>query len=214
MAVVIGIGAGGHSKVVIDILQEYSSCSIFGLLDKNPQLHGKYVSGIPVLGDDSLLDDLLLKGVGHAFIGVGSSGDPQPRINLYNTAVGKGFKIISVIHPSATVSKSVDIGIGCTIMAAAVVNPHARIGQNVIVNTGAIVEHDCFIQDHAHIATGAKLSGQVLVGTASHIGAGAVVRQDITIGDHSVVGAGAVVVRNVPDNTTVVGVPARPIAGR
>ena len=211
MNIAVGIGAGGHSKVVIDILQLSSSWSIFGLLDANRDLHGKSVSGIPVLGDDSLLDDLLSRGVDHAFIGVGSSGDPGARVRLYNLAIKKGYNLVSAIHPSAIVAKSADIGIGITIMATAVINPHNRIGQNVIINTGAIVEHDCLIQDHVHIATGAKLTGQVQVGIASHIGAGAVVRQNIKIGNNSIVGAGAVVVNHVPDNTTAVGVPAKPL---
>lgn len=65
------------------------------------------------------------------------------------------------------------------------------------------------IGDHTHSATGSVLAGNVEIGSLSHIGAGAIVRQAITIGSRSVVGAGAVVIRDVQDDTTVYGNPAR-----
>ena len=65
------------------------------------------------------------------------------------------------------------------------------------------------IGDFSHIAPGAVLCGNVKVGRKSFIGAGAVIRQGIIIGDNVMVGAGAVVIRDVPDNTTVVGNPQR-----
>ena len=199
MTNVIGLGAGGHSKVIIDILETSSSYTIYGLLDPDKNKHGTYICGIPVLGDDSLLDNLIDTGIEHAFIGIGSSGNPNIRISLYNLVLGKGYSIISAIHSTATISKFSEIGQG------------AGIGENVIINTGAIIEHDCVIQSHTHIATGAKLAGNVRVGSGSHIGAGAVIRQNIRIGSNSIVGAGAVVINHVPDNTTVVGVPAKPL---
>ena len=211
MTNVIGLGAGGHSKVIIDILETSSSYTIYGLLDPDKNKHGTYICGIPVLGDDSLLDNLIDTGIEHAFIGIGSSGNPNIRISLYNLVLGKGYSIISAIHSTATISKFSEIGQGTSIMAAAIINPNSYIGENVIINTGAIIEHDCVIQSHTHIATGAKLAGNVRVGSGSHIGAGAVIRQNIRIGSNSIVGAGAVVINHVPDNTTVVGVPAKPL---
>ena len=77
------------------------------------------------------------------------------------------------------------------------------------MNCAAVVEHDCVVGAHTHVATGAILCGGVKVGELSHIGAGAVIRQGIRIGARAVVGAGAVVVKDVPDDTTVMGVPAR-----
>jgi len=60
-----------------------------------------------------------------------------------------------------------------------------------------------------HISPGARLAGGVCVGDLSWIGIGASVRQLVTIGARVVVGAGAAVVSDVPDDFTVVGVPAR-----
>ena len=208
MIPVVGFGAGGHAKVVIEVLRSMLTYEIVGLLDTQLE-RGANILGVEVLGDDSLMAELKERGIEHAFIGVGTVGDAQPRRQLYQKVVGAGLQIVPAIHAAAVVSVSAQIGVGPTIMAGAIVNANAVIGDNVIVNTGAIVEHDCVIGDHTHIATGARLAGGVHVGPGSHIGIGAVVRQEIKIGEGAIVGAGAVVVRDVPPGTTVIGVPAR-----
>jgi len=209
MIPVVGFGAGGHAKVVIEILRSMQEYKIVGLLETQDALWGTSVLGVEVLGDDSSMAELKQRGIKHAFIGVGTVGDAQPRRRLYQKVSEFGFEIVPAIHAAAIVSSSAQIGDGPTIMAGAIVNADAVIGDNVIVNTGAIVEHDCVIGDHTHIATGARLAGGVQVGPGSHIGIGAVVRQEIRIGAGAIVGAGAVVVRDVPDGTTVIGVPAK-----
>jgi UDP-perosamine 4-acetyltransferase len=194
---------------VIEILRSLQGYHIVGLLDAQPELKGKSVLGVEVLGDDSMMAELKQRGVSHAFIGVGTVGDARARRELYEKVLGAGFEIVAAIHAAAVVTSSAQIGDGPTIMAGAIVNADAVIGKNVIVNTGAIVEHDCVIGDHTHVATGARLAGGVQVGPGAHIGIGAVVRQEITIGEGAIVGAGAVVVKNVPAGRTVMGVPAK-----
>jgi len=206
---VVGLGAGGHAKVVIEILQLMGGYELVGLLDPKKELWNTEVLGIPVLGGDDLLPKLYKEGVRHAFIGLGTVGDTRPRRELYEKARSYGFQIVRAIHPQAIVSSSAVIGDGPTVVAGAIINANARLGDNVIVNTGAIIEHDCIIGDHIHIATGARLASTVHVDGGAHIGIGASVRQCIHIGRNAIVGAGAVVVGDVPNNVVVVGVPAR-----
>ena len=209
MKQVVGLGAGGHARVIIDILRLSGEFDLIGLLDPDPALKGSLVEGVPVLGGDDQLPHLYRRGVTHAFIGVGSIGDTGPRKRLYLLARKLGFQLATAVHPQAVVAASAVLGPGVSVMAAAVINPGAWLGENVVVNTGALVEHGCALHDHVHIATGAHLGGGVQVGTGSHIGIGASVRQGIRIGCNSIVGVGAAVVDNVPDNVVVVGVPAR-----
>lgn len=209
MTKVVGLGAGGHAAVVIEILRAAGDVEIVGLLDPDPNLRNTSVLGVPVLGDDALLEALHEKDVRYAFIGVGGTGDTQPRQRLFATARSHGFDMIAAVHPSAVVSPSATLGFGPTVGAGAVINARARIGDNVIVNTGAIVEHDCVIGHHVHIATGARLAGAVTIGEGTHVGIGAVVRQCLNIGPDVLVGAGAVVVGDVSANVVVTGVPAR-----
>ena len=208
---VIGLGAGGHAKVVIEALQLTGGFDLAGMLDPKPEMADQRVLSVPVIGDDSMLPDLYTQGVRHAFIGLGGTGDNGPRTALYNKAASHGFDVISTIHPKAVISRSAKIGTGFTALAGAIVNAAASLGENVLVNTGAIVEHDCVIGDHVHIATGARLASTVTVGDGAHVGAGATIRQRIKIGAGALVGAGAVVVNDVPAGTVVVGVPAKPL---
>lgn len=214
MKEVIGLGAGGHAKVVIEILQLSGEYEVIGLLDPRSSLWQTDVLNVPVLGDDNLLPELYNQGVRYAFIGLGSVGDSGPRQRLYQRARDQKLEIVRAIHPQAWISPSAQVGYGPTIMAGAVINAAARLGEHVIVNTGATVEHDCVIGDHVHIATGAHLAGGVHVEAGAHIGLGASVLQGIHVGQDAIVGAGAVVVNPVPENTTVVGVPARIIQER
>jgi sugar O-acyltransferase (sialic acid O-acetyltransferase NeuD family) len=208
---IIGIGAGGHAKVLIEILQATGAVEIAGLLDVDPKLWKSKQLGIVVLGSDELLPKLFEDGIRQVFIGVGSTGESSLRRNLFAKAQRLGFVVIPCIHPRAVISPSAVFGEGPNVMAGAIVNSAARIGVNVIVNTGAIVEHDCLLEDHSHVAPGARLGSAVTVGEGAHIGIGASVRQGIRIGRNSVVGVGAAVVSDVPDDTIVVGVPARPL---
>jgi UDP-perosamine 4-acetyltransferase len=211
---VVGIGAGGHARVLLDMIRAIGAWEIVGLLDMDERLWGRDVDGVTVIGGDSRLAELYQSGVTHAFIGIGSSGESGPRKRAFNLVTGLGFRVVQILHPSAAVSPAATLGPGAAVMASAVVNTGSRIGVNVIINTGAIVEHDCVVDDHAHIATGSRLGGGVHVGEGSHIGIGASIRQRISIGRGSIVGAGAVVVEDVPDGMVVVGVPARPLRKR
>lgn len=206
---VIGVGAGGHAKVMLDIIRLMGIYQIVGLLD--PSCVGSEVDNVPVLGGDDLLPQLRAEGVEFAFIGVGATGNNTHRAKLFEKARTAGFSFFNVIHPTSILASNLQLGRGIAIMAGSIINPGTQIGDNVIINTGAIVEHDCNIRAHAHIAPGAVLCGGVYVDIGTHIGAGATVRQGITIGANALVGAGAVVVQDVPAQIVVAGVPARAV---
>ncbi len=208
---VVGLGAGGHAKVVLDILSFHGEFQVIGLTDADLARVGQYVLGVPILGGDDSLPRLRAEGVAGAFIGLGSVVDCRARRELFELARTLGFQMVNAIHPDTTVARSVQIGQGVAVMARAVLNPDVVLADNIIVNTGAQLDHDCLVGNHTHIAPGAHISGGVHVGDCVHIGVGATVIQGVRIGDGAIVGAGAVVLNDVPPNVTVVGVPARVI---
>jgi UDP-perosamine 4-acetyltransferase len=206
------LGGGGHAKVLIDSLQCSGAARPFAVLDVNESRWGADLQGIPVIGNDKMLPDLISRGVDSFAVGLGSVGDNSFREMLFHLGLSYGLQPLTIIHPSVVCSKWAEIGTGSQLLPGSIVNAAAVVGQNVIINSGAIVEHDCQIADHAHIATRACLASTVSIGRGAHIGAGSVVRQLISIGEGAVIGAGSVVVKDVPPHMVMVGVPAREIA--
>ncbi len=203
---VVVFGAGGHARVVIDALRAAGAFTPIAALD--PQVQGE-LDGVPVRGGDETAAALLAEGVGVAVIGIGSVGDPAARRRVHDEAVRLGFTLPAIVHPGAHVAATARLGAGCFVAAGAVVGPLATLGDGVIVNSNAVIDHECRVGAFAHVAPGAAVSGGVDIGDAAHIGTGAAVVQGVRIGARAVVGAGAAVVVDVPDDTVVVGVPAR-----
>jgi sugar O-acyltransferase (sialic acid O-acetyltransferase NeuD family) len=196
---IIIIGAGGHAKVVIDCVEQENKFHIDAVVDDNYK--NRTIFDFVVQRKDNKGKYAGQK----AIIAVGNCKTRQKIAqDLY-------AQYVTTIHPTATVSKYVKLGLGSQIFAAAVINPGAEIGNHVIVNTGAIVEHDCIVGDFVHLSPNCCLGGDVTVGAATHIGIGAIVIQGITIGSNVIIGAGAVVISDIPDNCTAVGIPAKPI---
>ncbi|MBI4367486.1 MAG: acetyltransferase [Deltaproteobacteria bacterium] len=208
---IIGLGAGGHAKAILEIVRAGAEYECVGLLDADARRHGQEVHGVEVLGGDALLAAMHARGIRHAFIGVGGIGDNRARRACFERARAAGLAVATLVHPRAIVSPSARLGAGTVILPGAIVHTDAVIGENVIVNTGAIVEHDCAIGDHVHIATGARLASTVRVSALAHIGAGATVIQCVRIGEGAVIGAGAVVIDDISAGVTAVGVPAKAI---
>ncbi len=208
---VILVGGGGHARQIIEIIMARATYHIAGITDNNPRKKKMLVDGIPVIGNDKILQAYFEKGIKQAFISLGSTDDTGLRISLYKMLKEIGFTLINVIHPSAIVSPLASMGTGNAIMAGSIINAHVKLADNCIINTGAIVEHDCVIQNHVHIATGAKLAGAVTVQEGSHVGIGALVKQGVTIGRQVIVGAGALVLEDIPDRVVCAGIPAKVI---
>lgn len=202
------IGGGGHCRSILDCVLRMGTYDDVGIVDFDSAASAL---GIPVVGTDDDLPDLLRYGWTHAFVSVGSVGSTALRRKLYQMAKDIGFEIPSIVDPSAQIAAGTEIGEGAFVGKLAVVNTSSRIGKCAIINTGAIVEHDCLVGEFSHISPGGVLCGQVTVGSDSHVGAGAVVRQQTVIGSRSIVGAGSVVVKDIPENVTAYGNPCKVI---
>jgi len=203
------VGAGGHGRVVLDILTNAREHEVVGFLDSNRELAGRRMDGRQVLGDLSLLPRLREEmNVEGAVVAIGDNG---VRRDFAQRIEDGGLELINAIHPSANLAHNVTLGRNTVVAAGALVCAHCQIGDSVILNTGCIVDHESMIGTATHICPGARLAGRVTVESGAFVGIGATIIQNIRLGYESVVGAGAVVISDVHPMTTVVGVPAREI---
>lgn len=207
---IVIIGAGGHAKVIADIIEQSKQFYIAGMIDTFLEVGtkcGKY----EVIGDESLLatrEDLSK--------GIVAIGDNWIRRTVRNriAELTPDFKFITAVHPKSIIADDVELGDGTVVMAGAIINPGTKIGEHCIINTGAILDHDNQIDDYCAILPGATIGGEVSIGEGSVVAIGATIIHGITIGKHTVVGAGATVVNDTDSNIVAIGTPARKVKQR
>lgn len=196
---VIILGAGGHARVIADILST-SGNQVLGFLDDVKPAGKDGVLGV-------ISDAVKYRETAVFVVAV---GDNAAREELAQKFSGQ-LRFARAVHPRAVIAKDVNIGEGSVIMAGAVVNPGARIGAHCIVNTSASVDHDCVVEDFAHISPGARLAGNARLGRGSWLGAGGILINGVAVCGGCIIGAGGVVIHSLEVPGTYVGVPVRRI---
>ena len=198
------IGYSGHAFVIYGMLHAAGK-KVIGYCDVIEKDYNPFnLTYFGTETSDAALEAIRKHGY---FIAV---GDNLLRKKIYDNLQQRNLLPLNAIHPSSVIDASATIAIaGVMIAANVVINPLADVGTGVICNTGCIIEHECIVGDFAHIGPGAVLCGNVKIGDGTFVGANAVIKQGITVGKNAMIGAGAVVVKNVPDNITVIGVPAK-----
>ncbi|MBS6559183.1 MAG: NeuD/PglB/VioB family sugar acetyltransferase [Clostridiales bacterium] len=205
MKKLILIGAGGHSKSVVDSIEklQYKLC---GFIDENKK--GVHL-GLPIFGTQ--IEDIPNYKEFSYFVSIGDVGY---RKMWFDKIIDKGLNVINIIDSSAIISSSARIGIGNFVGKMAVINADAEIGNNNIINTKALIEHECKVGDHNHLSTNSVINGNVIVEDSIFMGSSSVCNGQLKIGHGSVIGSGSVIIEDVPEMVTVVGVPARVIKRR
>ena len=197
MKQLIIIGAGGHGRVVKDIIQNKYDNIIFLDDDSNNKL---------ALGPISLHKNYLLDS--DFFIAIGNN---ELREKIFNEISSNKGNIISVISDTAKIGDNVTIGKNVVIMHYAVINNGSIIEDGSIINTYSSVDHDCVIGNFSHVAVGAHLAGTVKIGKRVFIGTNAGIINNINIIDNTIIGSGANVIKDINEAGIYVGVPARKI---
>lgn len=214
MKPVVIIGAGACAREVLDIIDainvEKRSYEVLGyVVDAKYGSPGTLVNDKPILGG---LDWL----AGHAekvFVTCGIGPSPY-RYNVVRRAQASGSQFLTIIHPAARLTRWVELGEGVIITAGCILTNQIRIGNHVHLNLGCTVSHDAVVEDFVTLAPGAHIAGNVRLGEGCYVGMGAKLIEKIDIGKWSIIGAGSTVVKDVPANTTAVGVPAKVIKKR
>lgn len=197
---VIIIGAGGHAKVIADIVL-CSGDNLIGFLDDNIERNAVVYKNYKVIGNISDSTEYRDK---YYVVAIGDNYTRAKIAKKYSD-----LKWHTAIHPKAVVADTARIGDGTVVMAGAVINPDTIIGEHCIINTSCSIDHDNNIGDYVHVSPRACLAGTVVVGKCSWVCAGSTVINNVNITNDVVIGAGAVVVKDINENGVYIGVPAR-----
>lgn len=211
MKPVVIIGAGGFARELLDVIdavnQEKPQYETLGyIVDPEYGSPGTIVNGLPILGGYDWLsersnDVSVLCGVGPSY----------HRYRLVRRAEDLGCRFVSVVHPTAVLTRWIEFGQGVVITAGCILTNQIKIGNHVQVNLDCTIGHDAILEDFVSLAPGVHVSGNVILETGAYVGTGANIIEKRRIGRWSTVGAGSVVVKDVPANSTVVGAPAKVI---
>ncbi|MEU6352781.1 acetyltransferase [Streptomyces sp. NPDC047072] len=200
------VGAGGFARETAQAVADLGDFTLLGHLDDNPALHGTEVDGVPVLGGCDLVHELPEARV---VICVGNPRDYAARARLVRRFGLPEDRYATVVHPTAAVSATSEIGPGSVLLAHCVLTAAVRVGAHVAVMPHVVLTHDDVVEDHVTLTSGVRLGGGVRLERGAYVGSGALVREGTTVGAWSQIGMGSAVLDDVPPGEVWVGSPAR-----
>lgn len=200
------IGAGGFAKELLEVFHRNGSLNDLAFYD-DINVSNENLLGFPVLKDLVAARSYFSKTDNRFCLGV---GNPKIRAAFKEKFQEIGGVLSSVVSEEADLgSYNVNIGIGCIILGHALISNSVSVGTAGLIYYKTVLAHDVHVEDFVELSPGATLLGGCKVGAYTHVGANATILPKVFVGSNVVVGAGAVVNKDVPDNCTVVGVPAR-----
>ena len=202
------IGAGGFGKetlcCLIDSIAKtrlkIEDLAIFIVDDAHFDAENAFVLGVPVL-PLSLFEP-------RKYNVVVAIGDPLSRKAIIDK-LPKKTTFTTIIHPTAAISKWVEIGEGSIITAGVVLTCDITIGKHAHINLQTTIGHDCSMGDYFTTAPSANISGHCHFGDRVYIGTNASIRQSITICDDVTIGMGGVVTKNIAESGVYIGNPLK-----
>jgi sugar O-acyltransferase (sialic acid O-acetyltransferase NeuD family) len=202
------IGAKGFAKEVLEIFHQRGQIDHLAFYDDVTKDIGNLLfDRFPILKTESDVRSFFKDNGSDFTVGIGK---PALRHKLYTKFISYGGNFASAISPFAHIgSYDVQIGTGANILSNATFSNSVSVGIGSLVYYNVMVTHDNHLGDFVELSPGATLLGNVTVGDFTHIGANATVLPGVRIGKNCMIGAGAVVTKDVEDNQTMIGVPAK-----
>lgn len=201
------IGAKGFAKEVLEVLMQMDYDQMIYMYDDvNRDVEGNLFGKYPIL---KTTDEVLKCFNDNNMFTIGI-GNPILRKKLFDKFSALGGALHSTISPKAIIGvNDIEIGQGTNLMSGSVITASIKIGVGCLINLNCTIGHDCNIGNFVEMSPGVHISGNSNIGDYSVIGTNATILPKISLGRNVVVGAGAVVTKDVPDNSLVIGMPAK-----
>ena len=206
LIIVCAGGVGRETTLLVDeINKKEQQWNLIGYVDDNKNLQGQIINGKPVVGDIAWLNNYN----NDIYIVVALGGPSMKEKVLNSINIRPNVHFATLIHPSAIICKDVQIGEDIIIEGLCFISTNIKIGSHIYIGPQCGIGHDSTIENNSSLYWNVNLSGNVKIKQNSQICTKTTILQGITIGKCTTVGAGAVVVRDLPDNCTAVGIPAK-----
>lgn len=207
---IVIIGAGFHGRVIASFFSEGThkeGGEVAGFVDDDPGLQGKVIDGFQVLGKVADMEALIQKHkIRSAIVGF-SDVLMQLRSQVFKQIGRLGLQPGNVIHQSAIIHKSSNLGVGIFVGEGVIISTNAKIGDNSVLNAGSEVGHHSQLRENVWLSAGVCLGGNVSIGKNSMIGFRASVMTNTKIGEEVSVGVGTTIIGDLADGVIAVNVP-------
>ncbi|MGD6778418.1 NeuD/PglB/VioB family sugar acetyltransferase [Sutcliffiella horikoshii] len=201
------IGAGTYGEAMCE-LAEVLGYKVNGFYDEDEKKQGKPIMGTYVIGkfSDLAYDEINNK---QFIVAIGNN---ELRHKIMNKIVENRGNTPTLIHPTAVVTPSAEIGKGVYIQANAYIWTKVKIDDYCIISPGVVIAHHSTIGKACLVSTLSGVGASINVGDKVFIGMNATLVTGISdIGENSIIGAGAVVLKNTDRDSVYAGIPAKKI---
>ena len=148
MKTLLIIGAGEYGQLVkelaeilgyrkIDFLDDHSQVAI-GRVDEFQKFENEYEEFVVAIGNPIIRRTIIEK-------------------------LEKSFRLVSLVHPTAIISKTAQIEDGCVIECYVVINAGARVGKACLINAGSVINHNSSVRDFCQVDCNAVVAADAVV---------------------------------------------------
>lgn len=201
MQKVVFIGSGGVAREITSWAKNLVDIAGYATLDGDE--HARFE-----LPGKAFPDEITpaVAGTDYAVLAIGL---PWVRRRLHERLSAAGFRFLSLVHPSAVIADSVEIGEGSIVCPLVNVSPNVVLGRFCYLNFCIGIGHDAVLGDYVQVNPGVQIGGFARIESGVLVGSGATIREGVKVGEDARIGSGSVVLGRVRDGITMMGNPAK-----
>lgn len=197
------IGCGSHASELIDYIEyinQFTSTvkyNIKGVIDNTKKYYEHYNYQYKFLGS---IDNHIIDPNAYYVLGIGNISIRTKVLNQFKL---KNAKFTGIIHPTALISKTANIGEGTVISHNVSIGPKATIGSFNVINSRCTIGHDACVGTNNFLSPQVVLGGFAKIGNQNLLGTNSCLIPEVEIGNQNKIMAGMTITQKVYDDETV-----------
>ncbi len=207
---IIIFGIGKIADVIQFYMREESGLPVRAFTVDREYMTDAEFNGLPVVAFEEIEKNYPPEKYS-MFVAVGYHDLNTMRAAKMKEAEGKGYEIISYVHPQAGIPKDLVYGKNCFIMNNVCIHPRVVLGDDVFVWSGVVIGHHCKIGSHNWFTSATNISGNVIIGNNCFFAINSTLGHSVVIGDEAFIGANTLVTKNLENGRVIIAESNKPI---